>query len=151
MNSLSGKILMIRLLTGLFALVIIFHILIITGIIPFSIVWGGKLESREDMFRFETVSLTVNTLFMIVLLVKKAYLRKGIKNRWVTGAFMAFYGLIYSQYGRKPFCGIPPGEAGVHSAHPPLCNFDILYKQGNKPPYEEIKEGCLLFICLWYR
>lgn len=94
MNSLSGKILMIRLLTGLFALVIIFHILIITGIIPFSIVWGGKLESREDMFRFETVSLTVNTLFMIVLLVKKAYLRKGIKNRWVTGALWLFMALF---------------------------------------------------------
>lgn len=81
---------MIRILTALFTLVIAFHILILTGVVPFSIVWGGKLQSKADMFRFETVSILVNTLFIVLLQVKKVCIEKGIRNRWITGMLWFF-------------------------------------------------------------
>lgn len=94
MGFLSRKPVLIDVLTGLFTLVVAFHILIITGIIPFSIVWGGKLGSRADMFRFETVSLLVNTIFIVILRVKKFCILEGINNRWITGILWVFMALF---------------------------------------------------------
>ncbi|OSZ78405.1 hypothetical protein CAP35_09155 [Chitinophagaceae bacterium IBVUCB1] len=53
-------------------LTIVFHILIITGVIPYEITWGGRLKSYEDMIRFETVSILVN---ITVILIVAAHMR----------------------------------------------------------------------------
>lgn len=55
---------MARLLLALLTVVVVFHLLVLAGLIPFEIVWGGRLKSREEMIRFEIVSITLN-LFMI--------------------------------------------------------------------------------------
>lgn len=53
-------------------LTIIFHILILTGVVPYEITWGGRLKSYEDMLRFETVSILVN---ITVILIVAAHMR----------------------------------------------------------------------------
>ena len=57
-------------LISIFSVTIIFHLLVISGIIPFDIVWGGKLNSREMMYRMESVSILLNALFLLVILIK---------------------------------------------------------------------------------
>ena len=37
-----------------------FHLLIVTGVIPYNIVWGGRLQSREQMLGFEAFSIAIN-------------------------------------------------------------------------------------------
>ncbi len=61
----------IKLLTGLLLLVIVFHLLIIVKIIPYSIAWGGRLQSDQEMYVFECISIALN-LFLIWVLWLKA-------------------------------------------------------------------------------
>lgn len=39
----------------LFSIIMIFHFLILVGVIPYTIVWGGRLNSDIEMYRFEAV------------------------------------------------------------------------------------------------
>ena len=54
---------------------ITFHLLVLTGVIPNGIVWGGRLSSKEDMIVFESISLLINSLMVTVLLISAGYTR----------------------------------------------------------------------------
>ena len=54
----------------IYSLSIVFHLLVLIKIIPYKMVWGGRLKSDIDMYKFEAVSLTVNLLFLFILLVQ---------------------------------------------------------------------------------
>jgi hypothetical protein len=47
----------------LMACTIVFHGFVLLGIVPYNIVWGGQLESVEEMYMMESVSIGL-TLFM---------------------------------------------------------------------------------------
>lgn len=49
---------------------LVFHFLILCKIIPYDIVWGGRLKSDTEMYRFETVSILINCFFLFVILVQ---------------------------------------------------------------------------------
>ena len=57
----------LRILGIFFLLTLIFHSLILTGIIPFVIVWGGRLKTAEEMLLFETVSIVINLLMLFAV------------------------------------------------------------------------------------
>lgn len=59
-------------------LVLLFHLLVLTGIIPYTIVWGGRLKTQNDMLRFETVSIGTNLLMVFVAAVRANWLRLSI-------------------------------------------------------------------------
>lgn len=58
-----------RILIGIFTLVILFHLLVIIGYVPSSIVWGGRANSQKELLRLELVSVLVNVLFLIFILI----------------------------------------------------------------------------------
>lgn len=60
---------------ALFGLITIFHSLVIIGLIPSSIVWGGRLESDTQMYAFETVSLLIDLLLLWVVAMRGAYVK----------------------------------------------------------------------------
>lgn len=49
---------------------IIFHSLILLGIIPYSITWGGQLESDEQMYLFESISIGLTLLMAWMVIVR---------------------------------------------------------------------------------
>ncbi len=59
----------------IFSLTIVFHLLVLMKVIPYTIVWGGKLKSDAAMYKFEFVSLAIVVLFLMVMLVKSQILR----------------------------------------------------------------------------
>ncbi|CAJ1457282.1 unnamed protein product [Effrenium voratum] len=59
-----------RVLLGLLSLVSVFHVLILCSVIPYKYVWGGRLESREEMLRMESVSLSLNLAMLCLILVR---------------------------------------------------------------------------------
>ncbi|RFS15013.1 hypothetical protein [Emticicia sp. C21] len=71
----------LNILLGLFSLVIVFHLCIITQLIPYTIVWAGKLNSVEEMYLFEAVSIAINVFFVTVLLLKARYIKHTIPER----------------------------------------------------------------------
>ncbi len=70
MNILLLKKRAVTFISVVLVLTIVFHLLVITGIIPYAIVWGGRLKTQEEMYRFESVSILLNLFFLAVILIK---------------------------------------------------------------------------------
>jgi hypothetical protein len=56
-------------------LLIVFHILVMVGIIPHTIVWGGRIEDGESLLTFELFGLVTSLLFLFIILAKVEYLK----------------------------------------------------------------------------
>ena len=54
---------------------LIFHLFIITGVIPFKYVWGGRLETYEQMITFEIISMGINGLIIFIASMKAQYIK----------------------------------------------------------------------------
>ena len=62
---------------------LIFHFLIIFGVIPFENTWGGRLENREQMLVFESISIIVTLLVMIAVAIRIGYLIWNVKPNFL--------------------------------------------------------------------
>jgi hypothetical protein len=60
------------------AIAIGFHLLVLLGVIPYEIAWGGRLTSVSEMVVFELLSIAINLLFLFLVLQKANW----IKRRW---------------------------------------------------------------------
>ena len=86
---------MARLLVLLLTAVVLFHILVLIGVVPFEIVWGGRLKSQAEMIRFEIVSITLN-LFMIFVACHAAgfiHILKAKVVKWLLVLMAALFAL----------------------------------------------------------
>lgn len=73
----------IKLMIGLLSIVILFHLCVLLGVISYEVVWAGKLNSKEEMFVFETVSILLNFLLIITFYIKLQNIKKNVQNRVV--------------------------------------------------------------------
>ncbi|MES2284762.1 MAG: hypothetical protein V4547_03670 [Bacteroidota bacterium] len=71
----------LKMMLGFLTLVVIFHLAIITQLIPYTIVWAGKLKTDDEMYVFEAVSIAINIFLIILLLLKGNYIKHGISNK----------------------------------------------------------------------
>ncbi|MFO0214374.1 MAG: hypothetical protein ACK53E_27090, partial [Pseudanabaena sp.] len=65
------------------ALFILFHFLVLFQVIPYSIVWGGRLNSLSEMYIFEVVSVFINLLLLSVVAVKSKIINISIGARTI--------------------------------------------------------------------
>jgi hypothetical protein len=52
------------------SVVILFHLLVLSGAIHFEVVWGGKLSSVQEMYRFELPALGISLFFQWILFME---------------------------------------------------------------------------------
>ena len=57
-------------LLTLFSLAIVFHLLVLMEFIPNEIVWGGRITVKEELYIFESISIFMNLLFLLIVLLK---------------------------------------------------------------------------------
>ncbi|MCR5889384.1 hypothetical protein LRS06_16735 [Hymenobacter sp. J193] len=76
------------------SLVVVFHLLVLTGVIPFDIVWGGRLKSHSQMLRFEVVSIILNLLMLVVVAAASGALQGRVNGRLVKGALWVMMALF---------------------------------------------------------
>ena len=74
-----------RLSAMLFSFIFVYHLLILLRLIPYEMTWGGRLESAEQMYRFEAASLALNFLFVIVVIAKSRLVSQHKTTRWLNG------------------------------------------------------------------
>ncbi|HEU4606674.1 MAG TPA: hypothetical protein VFS31_01105, partial [Chitinophagaceae bacterium] len=60
---------------------IIFHLLILLNIVPAAWVWGGRIQSADSMYLFETASLLFSLFFLLILWYKRKAILKQQKSR----------------------------------------------------------------------
>ncbi|MDD3061065.1 MAG: hypothetical protein PHW94_09030 [Sulfurimonas sp.] len=68
----------------IFSCVVVFHLLVLSGAIPYSIVWGGRLESASQIYLFEAVSITINLVVIASVGINAGYIKPFIPKRSVT-------------------------------------------------------------------
>ena len=69
----------------LFSLTIVFHILVLVSVIPNDIVWGSRLSNPKEIALFETISIALNTLFLLVILISAGILKVKISSKIIKG------------------------------------------------------------------
>ncbi len=79
----------------IYSLIFIFHVLVLFKVIPYNIVWGGRLKTDTDMYKFEAVSLLVNALFLIIVLIEANYIKLGLDETILTTAFWVMAVLFF--------------------------------------------------------
>ena len=78
----------------LLSLFLIFHLIIILKIIPYNLIWGGRLKSNNEMYRFEIFSILINSLFIIVILTQADFIKINIPNKIITYILWSMTGLF---------------------------------------------------------
>lgn len=71
----------IKILLTLLTLVIVLHLLIVIKVIPYKSAWGGRLETDEQMYMFEAISIIFNLLLSFILLIKGRFLQLPVRER----------------------------------------------------------------------
>jgi len=64
---------------SIYTLSIVFHLLVIMHIIPSTIVWGGRLENQQELFKFESISIFLNVFFLLVMLIINSNIKFKVK------------------------------------------------------------------------
>jgi len=96
-------------------IIILFHFLVLFQIIPFDIVWAGKLKSVEEMLVFESISIAINVLLMSMLLIKGELLKLNISKKLVNVILWIFVivfalntiGNLFSKTSLETFVATP--------------------------------------------
>ena len=78
----------------LLSLLLLLHFIILIKIIPYNLIWGGRLKSNNEMYRFEIFSILINSLFIIVILTQVGFIKINIPNRIITYALGFMTGLF---------------------------------------------------------
>lgn len=73
----------IKIFLGLLFAVILFHLCIITKIIPYDITWGGRLTNDTEMYVFETNSILINVFLSWVISMKGNLVKYKFSNKAV--------------------------------------------------------------------
>ena len=84
----------IKIFLGLLFLVILFHICIITKMIPCNIAWGGRLTNDTEMYVFETISILINIFLSWILLMKSNLLKFKFSDKTVQIILWIFFALF---------------------------------------------------------
>ncbi len=73
---------------------LVFHFGIVFKFIPYEIVWGGRLENDQQMYVFEGISIVLNTLLIILLLLKSNKINVSVPIKIIHAGLWAFVGLF---------------------------------------------------------
>lgn len=78
----------------LLSMFLVLHFIILLKLIPYNLVWGGRLKSDKEMVRFEVFSILINALFVIVILVQGSFLTIEIPKKIITYILWLMTGLF---------------------------------------------------------
>lgn len=68
-------------LLSILSLFLILHFCIILKIIPYNLVWGGRLKTDREMYRFEAISIGINLIFIFIILIQAHFWAIDFPNR----------------------------------------------------------------------
>lgn len=89
-----SKRLACSILLALLAMATLFHLLVLTQVVHFRHVWGGRLETTGEMYAFEIFSLLINTFLIYVVLQKAGYIKRELSPRVINYILYIFAGIF---------------------------------------------------------
>ncbi|MDW7693989.1 hypothetical protein R9C00_04465 [Flammeovirgaceae bacterium SG7u.111] len=84
----------------IFALLLLFHLTILVGIVPHDIVWAGKITSQEELVQFETVSMLILVVAILLVAMKQGYIRFPLSEQiGKVGVWLLFFLFVLNSIG----------------------------------------------------
>ena len=74
----------IKIMLVLLSIFMVFHVLVIIQIIPYTIVWAGKLKSYKDMYEFEGSAIFINLMLILILLARGQYIQLPVSQQFIS-------------------------------------------------------------------
>lgn len=90
----------LRIVLSILSLVLLFHLTVMVGIVPYKIVWGSKLHSINQMLVYEWITILISAIIFLVFLIKarlvKTFLPLAIVNflLWIVFVFYSINTLL---------------------------------------------------------
>jgi membrane-associated phospholipid phosphatase len=94
MKKYISERLAIRGLLAIQSLSVVLHLLILSGIVPYEIAWGGRIKNQEEMIRFESVSILLNLLMLAIVAIRAGLLAVRLNYSFTRGALWFMFGLF---------------------------------------------------------
>ena len=76
------------------SLLIIFHVLVLSSIIPYEYVWGGGLDSQIEMYIKESTALIVSLLFLVIVVARIRQIQQNRSQKLLTIAMWIMFALF---------------------------------------------------------
>lgn len=64
-----------------FTAILVFHFLVLLQVIPYGMVWGGRLQSVQQMVVFELVSIALNLLFVCTVAMESGFIKRILPGK----------------------------------------------------------------------
>jgi hypothetical protein len=80
----------LKMMIGLLIAVVLFHLSVLFQLVPYTIVWAGKLNTLNEMYAFEAVSIAINLFLLLILALKGNYIKHNIAEKWLNGILWFF-------------------------------------------------------------
>ncbi len=61
----------------------ILHILVVLKVLPYKMLWGGRISTDAQMYRLETISLLTNLVFLVAILSQLELVDVHISHTWM--------------------------------------------------------------------
>jgi hypothetical protein len=84
----------IQILLTIILFVLLYHVCIIMGIVPYENAWGGRLTSAREMHVFETISIGINLFLAWIILMKANYITKLFSDKVLNIILWIFFFLF---------------------------------------------------------
>lgn len=78
----------------IFLVFVSFHVLVLAGIFPYKIVWGGRLANNRQMQVFECASVIINLFMLVIVAIKTRLLKWQINTAFINGFLWFMFGLF---------------------------------------------------------
>lgn len=79
---------------------LLMHVLILLKMVPHDFVWGGRLKSTSEIVIFESMSIVVQILFILIIAVKSGYVFQGkFKKTAKVGTWVMFGLMVLNTVG----------------------------------------------------
>ena len=90
-----------RILIGAFVLMLIMHVLVLTGVMPSNLIWGGQVAADgSNLLQLEIVAISLTLIFAGIAAGKMKTLNSGKSNRWINiGVWIVFAYLVLNTLG----------------------------------------------------
>lgn len=75
-------------------LIIVFHLLVISSIIPFEIVWGGTIADKNQLWLMEAISIAVNVILLLFMGAYSGVIKISIPPAVVKAGFWIMFTLF---------------------------------------------------------
>lgn len=70
-------------LIAIFSATIVLHVLVVMRLIPYSFIWGGRLKSDRQMYAFEAFSISLNALFLMLMMTLAGWLNFPVSAQFI--------------------------------------------------------------------